>query len=171
MTRFFLFPMTRGEVHATPQDPGISANNRRLLAPRRGRTRLHRPGPRLPERIDGLDDPDSSPNPALGDSGTVSAAGGLATVAESQFAIETDLFLSFTVPTGASSLQFSLNSVSADSTVADNTANGYTPDSFGVSLLDPNTGMSLVQTVNMTTDSFYTRDIVDGVTRGRPRRA
>jgi len=101
-----------------------------------------------------------------GDSGTVTASGGLATIAESTFALETDLFVSFTVPTGAQSLQFTLNSVFADSTVADNNANGYLPDAFGASLLNPNTLASLVPTVDPTTDSFYTRDVVDGVTQG-----
>ncbi len=101
-----------------------------------------------------------------GDSGTVTASGGLATIAESTFAAETDLFMNFTVPTGAQSLQFTLNSVFADSTVADNNANGYLPDAFGASLLNPNTLASLVPTVDPTTDSFYTRDVVDGVTQG-----
>jgi len=101
-----------------------------------------------------------------GDAGTVTASGSLATIAESTFAAETDLFLNFTVPTGAQSLQFTLNSVSADSTVADNNANGYAPDAFGASLLNPNTLASLVPTVDQFTDSFYTRDVVDGVTQG-----
>jgi hypothetical protein len=101
-----------------------------------------------------------------GDSGTVTASGGQATIAESTFASETDLFLNFTVPTGAQSLQFTLNSVFADSTLAANNANGYLPDSFGASLLNPTTLASLVPTVDPTTDSFYTRDVVDGVTQG-----
>ncbi len=101
-----------------------------------------------------------------GDAGTVTASGGQATITESTFASETDLFLNFTVPTGAQSLQFTLNSVFADSTVADNNANGYLPDAFGASLLNPNTLASLVPTVDPTTDSFYTRDVVDGVTQG-----
>ncbi len=101
-----------------------------------------------------------------GDAGTVSASGGQATITESTFAAETDLFLSFTVPTGAQSLQFTLDSLFADSTVADNNANGYLPDAFGASLVDPNTLNPLVPTVDPTTDSFYTRDIVDGVTQG-----
>jgi hypothetical protein len=101
-----------------------------------------------------------------GDAGTVMASGGLATITESTNAPETDLFLTFTVPTGAKSLQFTLNAVSGDSTVADNSANGYLPDAFGASLLNPNTMSSVVPTVDLTTDSFYTRDIVQGVTSG-----
>jgi len=101
-----------------------------------------------------------------GDAGTVTASGGLATITESTFASETDLFLNFTVPTGTQSLQFTLSSVFADSTVANNNANGYAPDAFGASLLNPNTLAPLVPTVDPTTDSFYTRDVVDGVTQG-----
>lgn len=102
-----------------------------------------------------------------GDAGTVSSSGGLATISESAFATETDLFLNFTVPTGAQSLQFTLVSVFADSTQAENEANGYLPDAFGASLLNPNTLSSLVPTVDQTTDSFYIRDVVDGVTQGQ----
>jgi hypothetical protein len=102
-----------------------------------------------------------------GDSGTVTAAGGLANIAESTFAAETDLFLIFNVPSGAKSLQFTLNSVAPDSTVAENNANGYLPDAFGASLLNPSTGASLVPTVDPSTDSFYTRDVVDGVAQGQ----
>src|SRR5262249_5576924 len=102
-----------------------------------------------------------------GDAGTVTAAGGQATIAESTFAGETDLFLTFTVPAGAQSLRFTLVSVSADSTVADNEANGYLPDFFGASLLNPSTGDPLVPTVDPSTDSFYTRDVVTGVDQGQ----
>jgi hypothetical protein len=102
-----------------------------------------------------------------GDSGTVTAAGGLATIAESTFASETDLFLTFTIPSGAERLQFTLNSVAPDSTVENNTNNGYLPDAFGASLLNPTTLVSLVPTVDPTTDSFYTRDVVEGVTQGQ----
>jgi hypothetical protein len=101
-----------------------------------------------------------------GDPGTVTISGFQATIAESVFASETDLTLNFTVPTGAQSLQFTLNSLFADSTLADNSANGYLPDSFGASLLNPSTLASLVPTVDQSTDSFYTRDVVDGVTQG-----
>jgi hypothetical protein len=102
-----------------------------------------------------------------GDSGTVTASNGQATMSESVFATETDLFLTFSVPTGPQSLQFTLASLFADSTLADNLANGYLPDAFGASLLNPNTGMPLVPTVDASTDSFYTRDVVDGVTQGQ----
>ena len=100
----------------------------------------------------------STPNDgsAQGDPGTVTASGGLATITESTFAAETDLFLNFTVPTGAQSLQFTFNSAFPDSAPS----NGVTPDAFGASLLDPNTLSPLVPTVP-DSDSFYTRDIVD----------
>ncbi len=101
-----------------------------------------------------------------GDPGTVTLSGSQATITESVFASETDLTMNFTVPTGAQSLQFTLNSVFADSTLAANSANGYLPDSFGASLLNPSTLASLVPTVGPSTDSFYTRDVVDGVTQG-----
>jgi hypothetical protein len=120
----------------------------------------------FPNGLAGWTTPDSSP-PAMGDPGTVTAAGGLATIAESTQASETDLFLNFTVPSGAQSLQFTLNSVAPDSTVAINNANGYLPDAFGTSLLNPSSGASLVPTVDPSTDSFYTRDVVDGVTQGQ----
>ena len=107
----------------------------------------------------------STPNDgsAFGDPGTVTSSGGLTTIGESAFASETDIFITFVVPTGASSLQFTLNSVFADSTVANNQANNFPPDAFGASLIDPITGGSLVPTAtgDKTTDSYYIRDIVD----------
>ena len=121
----------------------------------------------FPNGLTGWTTPDSSPNPAMGDPGTVTASGGQATIAESTFASETDLFLTFTVPSGVQSLQFTLNSVSPDSTVDNNNANGYLPDSFGASLLNPSTLASLVPTTDPTTDSFYTLDVVGGVTQGQ----
>jgi len=45
-------------------------------------------------------------------------------------------------------------------------ANGYLPDAFGASLLNPNTLAPLVQTVS-SSDSYYIRDIVDGVAQGQ----
>jgi hypothetical protein len=120
----------------------------------------------FPNGLAGWTTPNSSPNPAPGDPGTVTTAGGLTTIAESTFAVQTDLFLTFTMPSGVQSLQFTLNSVAPDSTVAENNANGYLPDAFGASLLNPRTLASLVPTVDVTTDSFYTRDVVDGVTQG-----
>jgi len=102
-----------------------------------------------------------------GDSGTVTASSGQATIGESLFAAETDLFINFTVPTGAESLQFTLVIVAPDSTLDDNLANGYLPDAFGASLLNPNTLLPLAPTVDTTTDSFYTRDVVAGVTQGQ----
>jgi hypothetical protein len=100
-----------------------------------------------------------------GSTGTVTASGGLATIFESTFVSETDLYMSFTVPTGAHSLQFTLNSISPDSGYE----NGVTPDSFGASFgvitpdptgVNPPVVTSLVPTVDSTTDSFYTMDVV-----------
>jgi len=102
-----------------------------------------------------------------GDPGTVTLSGSQAIITESVFAAETDLTRTFTIPTAATFLQFTLVSVAPDSTLADNLANRYFPDAFGASLLNPNTLLPLVPTVNPTTDSFYTRDVVDGVTQGQ----
>src|SRR5689334_13161317 len=61
-----------------------------------------------------------------GDPGTVAAINGQATLAEptSPFTIETDLSRTFLVPTGAQTLQFTIESVFADSTPS----NGVPPD-------------------------------------------
>ncbi|GEM_PF-4317705 len=100
-----------------------------------------------------------------GDAGTVSASGGMATITESASASETDLYMSFILPTGAQSLQFTINSVSPDSAYA----SGVLPDAFGASFgvitpdptgVNPPAVSSLVPTVDQTTDSFYTMDVV-----------
>ena len=95
------------------------------------------------------------------DSTLVTAQNGLATITESVLAQETNLFLDFNVPAGATSLSFILNQVNPDQDILS------PPDAFGASLLDPVTGLSLVSTVDNTTDSFYVRDVVTGVTQGQ----
>jgi hypothetical protein len=120
----------------------------------------------FPNGLTDWNTPDSA-TPTQGDPGTVTASGGQATIAESVFASETDLTRVFTVPTGALTLQFTLVSLFADTTLAEKIANGYLPDAFGASLLDPTGSTSLVPTVDSLTDSFYTRDVVDGVTQGQ----
>jgi hypothetical protein len=97
-----------------------------------------------------------------GDIGTVTSTGTTTTIAESTFASETDLTRTFIVPTGAQALQFTLVMSSPDSTAA----SGITPDAFGASLLDPNTGLPLSAIVGGS-DSFYTLDVVGGVTQGQ----
>jgi CRISPR/Cas system type I-B associated protein Csh2 (Cas7 group RAMP superfamily) len=88
---------------------------------------------------------------------------GRATLHESMFATETDLFQSFDIPTGASRLTFILDGTAADSNPEE--TNG-TPDAFGVSLLDPTALTPLLATVTDTTDSYYIKDLVNGVTDG-----
>jgi hypothetical protein len=110
-------------------------------------------------------------NPFLGDPGTVTSSGMQATLNESTSAFETDLIITFTVPTGASELLFNLVSFVPNSTVPNSDAgSGYAPAAFGASLLDPNTGLPLVPTVIdptdglSHTDSFYTRDLASPIT-------
>jgi hypothetical protein len=93
------------------------------------------------------------------DASLVSASNGQATITESSSSMETDLYQTFTVPSGAQSLQFTLVSIFADSPPA------IPRDAFGASLLDPITGTTLVSTVptDPTSDSFYTRDVVQDV--------
>ena len=99
-----------------------------------------------------------------GDGAVTPIGGGQVTITESSSAfLETDLYLVFTMPTGATSLQFTINSVFADSSVANNEMGGFFPDGFGASLLDPNTLNPLVPPDDPSTDSFYTTDIVQGV--------
>jgi hypothetical protein len=97
-----------------------------------------------------------------GDSGSVTASGGLATITDKTGTSETDLYINFTIPTGgAQSLQFTINSVSADSS-SGGTGNPFFGASFGV--IDPTqtppTVSPLVPTVDQFTDSFLTMDVV-----------
>ncbi len=100
-----------------------------------------------------------------GDPGSVSASGGLATITDNTSTQETDLYISFTVPTGgAQTLQFTINSVSADSSYGAFLA-PFFGASFGLITPDP-TGVNppavspLVPTAYPDTDSFYTMDVV-----------
>ena len=103
--------------------------------------------------------PWSNPNDgtAQGDPGSVSWNNGLATLTVSMNSIETELFLDFTVPTGAQSLQFTINSVFAYDTAP---ISGL-PDFFQASLVNPNTQLSLVPAAP-SYNSFYNQDIVNG---------
>jgi hypothetical protein len=108
----------------------------------------------FPNGLTGWMTPDNNIN--YGDPGTVTSSGGLTTLAQSLF--ETDLSINFTIPTGAQSLQFTFNSAFPDSPPT----SGVAPDAFNVALLDPTGTFSLVATVPPS-DSFYTRDITDGL--------
>jgi hypothetical protein len=97
-----------------------------------------------------------------GDAGSVSVSGGSATINDNTSTQETDLYISFTVPTGgAQSLQFTINSVTADSSY-----DGGGPPFFGASFgvidtsQNPPAVSSLVLTAFSDTDSFYTMDVV-----------
>ncbi|MGA2035683.1 MAG: MBG domain-containing protein, partial [Thermoguttaceae bacterium] len=76
--------------------------------------------------------------------------------------VETDLSQDFVVPQGMAVLTFSIDATTFDSQFQ----NGETPDAFGVSLLDPASGQSLVPTVDGSTDSYYTQDLESGVAQG-----
>jgi hypothetical protein len=67
------------------------------------------------------------------------------------------LFQDFTLPTGARLLTFTLVG-----TTVETGGSGIIPDAFNVSLLNPTTQVSLVPTVNATTDAYYIRDLVQG---------
>ncbi len=104
-----------------------------------------------------------------GDSGSVTASGGLATINDDTSTYETDLYMSFTVPNGgAQSLQFTINLVSADSSYGGGAIVPFFAAAFGVITPDP-MGVNppavspLVPTIvvdGQTTDSFYTMDVV-----------
>ena len=96
----------------------------------------------------------------------MTANGGLATITDNTSTQETDLYISFTVPTGvAQSLQFTINVVSADSPYG-GSGNPFFGASFGVITPDtsgnnnPPAVSPLVPTVDQLTDSFYTMDVV-----------
>jgi hypothetical protein len=76
--------------------------------------------------------------------------------------VEVDLSQDFVIPQGMAQLTFTIDATTFDSQFQ----NGTTPDAFGVSLLDPATGLSLVPTVDGSTDSYYTQDLV---TEAAPR--
>jgi hypothetical protein len=94
--------------------------------------------------------PDNPGVNTQGDLGTVTALNGQATIAESTFASETDLTLTFTIPTGAQTLQFTIVSTFADSPPT----SGVTPDTFTAALVDPTSSSSLVPTAFPSDDPF-----------------
>jgi hypothetical protein len=92
---------------------------------------------------------------------SVSVLNGQAVISESLFATEVLLYQDFTIPTGVPTLTFTLVFLT------DEPAGAFFPDGFGVSLLNPTTLASLVPTVDSNTDSFYTRDLVQGTDQGQ----
>jgi hypothetical protein len=96
----------------------------------------------------------------VSDPALVSVVNGQAVINESATALEVDLSQTFTVPSGALSLSFTLVTVVTED-------DGNPPNAFGASLLNPNTLLPVVPTVDASTDSFYTRDLVTGVTQGQ----
>jgi hypothetical protein len=95
----------------------------------------------------------------VSDPALVSVTNGQAVIKESATDLEVDLSQTFTIPVGALSLSFSLVSL-----VSEN--DGIPPNAFGAAVLDPNTLNSVVPIVLPSTDSFYIRDLVPGVTHG-----
>jgi hypothetical protein len=89
----------------------------------------------------------------------VSVINGQAVISESPTDQEVDLYQTFTIPTGATRLSFTLVSLVGE-------ADGIPNNAFGAALLNPNTLLSVVPTVDSNTDSFYIRDLVPGVTQG-----
>jgi len=91
---------------------------------------------------------------------SASPSGGQAYIQDNgQFAVTTSLYQNFQLPANLpanASLSFVLNIVSTDDS-------SIQPPGFGAALLDPVTGLSLVPTVSAS-DSFYTRDLLDGNT-------
>ncbi len=96
----------------------------------------------------------------VSDPALVSVINGQAVINESPTAQEVDLSQTFTVPTGALSLSFNLMSLV--------TRSDDIPPAFGAALLDTTSTppISVVPTVDISTDSFYIRDLVPGVTQG-----
>src|SRR5262249_49544125 len=85
-----------------------------------------------------------------------------AVVRESATEVEVDLFQDFGIPSDATTLAFTLSDMTFDNLLAPD----ETPDAFGVSLLDSSTLSPLVGTVDEFTDSYYIRDLEQGVTQG-----
>jgi hypothetical protein len=79
-----------------------------------------------------------------------------AVIRESPVDNEVTLSQAFLLFPGAEKLSFTLNGFATDTVVQV----GYTPDAFGVALLNPTNSASLVPTVDASTDSFFIQDIV-----------
>lgn len=96
----------------------------------------------------------------VSDSTYVNVVAGQAVMSENPLDTEVLLYQDFTIPTGATALKFTLVTLTTEPDI------GFLPDGFGAALLDPVGLTSLVPTVDAFTDSFYIRDLVDGVTEG-----
>jgi hypothetical protein len=92
--------------------------------------------------------------------GSVTVSASNATLHESASASEVDLLQNFTLPTDAVSLSFTLVNWHGEN------PQGFLPDAFGASLLNPSTLAPLVPTVDSSTDSFYIRDLDPSVPQG-----
>ncbi len=95
----------------------------------------------------------------VSDPSYVTVTNGQATISESATASEVDLYQDFTVPTDSQTISVDLVGVTTDP--AD-----LIPAALGISLLDATTLEPVVSTVDIFTDSYYIRDLVDGVTQG-----
>lgn len=92
----------------------------------------------------------------------VSFSGGQATISESNFDNEIRLSRQFIFPASPQALSFYLVAVGTEPD------EGSLPDAFNVSLLNPISLASVVPTVDVFTDAYYTRDLLNGVAQGLP---
>lgn len=81
-----------------------------------------------------------------------------AVLRESAQELEAALYQDFVLPSSAYFLSFVLSGLTLDASVP----NGAMPDAFGVSLVDPCSGLPLVATRDPRTDSYYIRDLISG---------
>ncbi len=79
-----------------------------------------------------------------------------AVLRESSEDLEAALYQDFVLPDSAYFVSFVLSGLAFDA----NLPNGAMPDAFGVSLVDPCSGVPLVATRDTRTDSYYIRDLV-----------
>lgn len=79
-----------------------------------------------------------------------------AVLRESSHDLEAALYQDFVLPSSTYFLSFVLSGLTFDASVP----NGAMPDAFGVSLVDPCSGVPLVATRDARTDSYYIRDLV-----------
>ncbi len=98
----------------------------------------------------------------LSDPTFLSFTGGQAVISESIFDFEVLFSQQFFLPTNSTILSFDILALTTEADA------GFLPDAFNASLLDPNTLLPLVPTADVSTDAFYTRDLVDGVVQGIP---
>jgi hypothetical protein len=106
-----------------------------------------------------------------GDSGSVSTGNSVATINDNTSTSETDVYINFTVPVGgAQILQFTINSVSADSSYGGGIVPFFeaafgvvTPDMTGNNnppTVSPNPQVPTVVVGNQPTDSYFAMDVV-----------